>query len=261
MNIIDVSRYEFKYLLNSEEVPEVRRFLLQYCTPDVNANGNEWYGIHSLYLDTPDYAFYRASSEKAMERLKLRVRGYSTGTGPVKLEIKRRRGDVVSKKSMITSQEVWSAVHHNGLWSLAEAASDCLPFVRLAEELSARPKVLVIYERHALHSHVDDYVRVTFDRRILSQRMHRWSLRGDPRGWLSVDDPASLSEEYSTYVLELKFQVAPPAWLRDLVIRFGLARRGFSKFSRAITRMRSDRDNAWDLRTSHLLSPSLWRIA
>src|SRR5688572_17905093 len=107
MDITNVSRYEFKYLLESDEVPQLRRFLLRYCRPDVNAQGDEWYGIHSLYLDTPDFAFYRASAEGAVERLKLRVRGYTAGSGPVKLEIKRRTGDVVSKQSMLTPRDVW----------------------------------------------------------------------------------------------------------------------------------------------------------
>src|SRR5688500_2143213 len=118
MQIIDVSRYEFKYLLTADEVPEVRRFVLRYCAPDTNANGLEWYGIRSLYLDSPDYAFFRASVENAHERLKLRVRGYASGTEPVKLEIKHRIGDVVLKKSVIASAEIWGGVARAGLSSL-----------------------------------------------------------------------------------------------------------------------------------------------
>jgi SPX domain protein involved in polyphosphate accumulation len=261
MNIIDVSRYEFKYLLNSEQVPEVRRFLLQYCSPDVNAHGEEWYGIHSLYLDTPEYAFYHASVEKAVERLKLRVRGYATAAGPVKLEIKRRVGDVVFKRSLITSHEVCGDLNRRGVWCLAETNRASLPFVGLVEQMRAAPRVLVTYERHALYSNVDDYVRVTFDRRMMCQRMPEWSLRGDPRGWLCVDDPASACEQYSTYVLELKFKVSPPAWLRDMVRTFGLVRRGFSKYGRSVTRLSIGRDPAWDLRSHTVVPARAWRVA
>ena len=261
MNIIDVSRYEFKYLLNSDEVPEVRRFLLQYCSPDGNAQGTEWYGIQSLYLDTPEYAFYRASVEKSVERLKLRVRGYANGTGPVKLEIKRRLGDVVFKKSLITSREVWVEFEKTGVWCQTETSRASLPFVGLVERMRAAPRVLVLYERHALHSNVDDYVRVTFDRRILCQRMRHWSLQGDPRGWLSIDDPASACEEYSAYVLELKFKVSPPTWLQDMVRTFGLVRRGFSKYGRSVARLKTDRDPAWDLRNHAIVPVRAWRIA
>ncbi len=91
--------------------------------------------------------------------------------------------------------------------------------------------------------------------------MREWSLRGDPRGWLPVDDPASALEEYSTYVLELKFKLAPPAWLRDMVTAFGLVRRGFSKYSRAVTRLKTDRDPAWDLRSHAVVPARAWRVA
>jgi len=261
MNIIDVSRYEFKYLLNSEAVPEVRRFLLPYCSPDVNAHGTEWYGIQSLYLDTPEYAFYRASVDGTAERVKLRVRGYTTGTGPVKLEIKRRIGNIVCKKSFVTSQEVWGRLHRGDFGSGRELGRESLPFWRLVDQTRAAPTVLVNYERHALHSNVDDYVRVTFDRRILGQSMLKWSLKGDRRAWLSVDDPATPREEYSTYVLELKFKIAPPSWLRDMVSTFGLVSRGFSKYARSVTRLRTDRDPAWDLRTYPVVPPRVWRVA
>jgi SPX domain protein involved in polyphosphate accumulation len=259
LDTLEVSRYEFKYLLTREEVPEIRRFLLRYCSADGNAQGAEWYGIQSLYLDTPEYAFYRASSEKAAERLKLRVRGYASGTGPVKLEIKRRVGDVVSKKSMVTTREAWNRF---GGRSLPEGNGTALPVARAVEQMRAAPKVLVSYERHALHSNIDDYVRVTFDRRIVCQPMRQWTLDGDSCLWQAVDDPATLREDDSTYVLELKFKLAAPAWLRDMVRTFGLVRRGFSKYTRSISRILPDRrDPAWDLRTISGLPARAWRVA
>jgi SPX domain protein involved in polyphosphate accumulation len=261
IDMIQVSRYEFKYLLTSDEVPDVRKFLLRYCIQDANADGAEWYGIRSLYLDTPDYAFYRASTEKAVERLKLRVRGYARGNGPLKLEIKRRIGDVISKKSMLTSRAHWSAIAERGLSSLiAEGDGSQFPFLRLVEQMRAAPKVLVTYERSAFHSTIDDYVRVTFDRKIVCQPMHHWRLEGNPRLWRAIDDPGTIQENDSTYVLELKFQLAPPAWLHDLVTALSLTRRGFSKYARSVTRIQPDRDPAWDLRTRWVPAGE-WRVA
>lgn len=259
MNLITVSRYEFKYLLTAEEMPPIRRFLLRYCLPDTNAYGLEWYGIQSLYLDTPDYAFYRTSVEKAVERIKLRVRGYTTGTGPLKVEVKRRVGDVVSKTSLITTPPIWAEL--TGAGPRVAGPGEVPLFLRRVEQMRAMPKLLVRYERHALHSVIDDYVRVTFDRRIQCQQMLQWSMSGDPRGWLPVDHPPSANEEESTYVLELKFKVAPPAWLHDMVARFGLVRRGFSKYARATTLLQTVRDPAWDLRHSGHGAARTWRVA
>jgi hypothetical protein len=37
-------------------------------------------------------------------------------------------------------------------------------------------------------------------------------------------------------------------WLRDLVRRFDLSRRGYSKYGRAVRRCFMEREAAWDLR-------------
>ncbi len=261
MDTIYVSRYEFKYLVTPAQVPEVRRFLLRYCDADTNAGGAEWYEILSLYLDTPDYRLFRASSEKAVERLKLRVRGYANDAGPVKLEVKRRIGDVVCKQSMIVSQDMWQRFAAEGVSSLVGQVNPSSPFLRLTQQLRAAPRVLVRYQRHALYSDVDDYVRVTFDRNITCQPNRQWTLTGSPRVWYPIDDPASSWEDASAYVLELKFKVAPPSWLRDLVIKFGLVRRGFSKYVRSIRRAQADRDPEWDLRRIDSMPARVWRVA
>jgi hypothetical protein len=106
----------------------------------------------------------------------------------------------------------------------------------------------VTYERQAYFSVVDDYVRVTFDRRMRCQPVHKWTLTAPERGWRAVDDPASVGAASSLYVMELKFAIAPPVWLRDLVRRFDLSRRGYSKYGRAVRRCFMEREAAWDLR-------------
>jgi hypothetical protein len=241
MTKLDLSRYEFKYLLRPEQFAGVRRFLSQYCELDQHAQGEDWYGIRSLYLDTDDYRLFRISADKQNERLKLRVRGYVRSSGAVKMEVKRRNGDLISKSSLVLpSSQLLSG----------RAAAECEgeDFWRLADQLRAQPKVLVQYERQAYFSRVDDYVRVTFDRHIQCQPLTFWSLEPNQRVWVPVDDPASPSELSSAYVMELKFRVAPPAWLRDLVVQFGLARRGFSKYVRSVKRLHNQRAMEWDLR-------------
>ena len=248
MSVIEISRYEFKYLLTPGEVPEVRRFLLRYCTPDDNARGLEWYGIESLYLDTPDYRFFRASAQKEYNRLKLRVRAYANGGGPVKFEIKRRAGDLVTKRSLLVPRPAWERFAVSG--TAAE-------FAFLVENFHAAPKLLVHYERQAFHSVVDDYVRVTFDRRIRCQATREWSLDGAPQAWHAVDR----NRDSSSYVLEVKFQLAAPAWLRDMVATFGLERRGFSKYVRGVRQAVFGQEPAWGLRPVAAAPGLLGRVA
>lgn len=260
MDSMIVTRYEFKYLLSPARAPDVRHFLLNYCVPDVHTPGQEWYGIQSLYLDTGDFLFYRQSSENAMERMKLRVRAYASGDGPVKLEVKRRVNDLVTKRSLLFARPSWEQLRCHGLAAVPpEELTSLGDFGLQAERLRAAPKLLVDYERQAFHSDIDDYVRITFDRRIRCQPMNDWSTAGSPRRWRLIDNSAPGGE--SAYVLELKFQRHPPLWLRDLVTRFGLARHGFSKYARGVRSTLAERDPGWDLRQPGHTSPLAWRAA
>ncbi len=247
---MEISRYEFKYHVPPDRLAELRRYLLRYCDADVNSRG-DWYPIYSLYLDTDNYRMYRDTEEGAPWRMKLRVRGYANAEAPVKLEVKRRMKDLVRKTSAVLSAANWDRVTRVGDLSALGQKGE---FMQFTEGLRAAPKMLVSYERLAFSSKVDDYVRVTFDRRMRCQPMQEWSLSGQERLWRSVDDPASLGGGHSVYLMELKFVTAPPAWLRDMVNHFELQRRGYSKYGRAVRRWVFERESAWDLCTSRRIA-------
>ncbi|MBL8174897.1 MAG: polyphosphate polymerase domain-containing protein [Bryobacterales bacterium] len=247
---MEISRYEFKYHIPPDRLPELRRYLLRYCDADVNSRG-DWYPIYSLYLDNDRYKMYRDTEDGAPWRMKLRVRGYANAEAPVKLEVKRRMKDQVRKTSALVSPADWAGIQRTtDLFQLRQRGE----FVQFTESLRAAPKMLVSYERLAFSSKVDDYVRVTFDRRMRCQPMSDWSLAGQERGWRNVDDPASLGGGRSVYLMELKFVLAPPAWLRDMVNHFELQRRGYSKYGRAVRRWVFERESAWDLCTSRRIA-------
>lgn len=247
---MEISRYEFKYHIPPDRLPELRRYLLRYCDADVNSRG-DWYPIYSLYLDNDGYKMYRDTEDGAPWRMKLRVRGYANAEAPVKLEVKRRLKDQVRKTSALVSASDWARV---GRVADLPGIGQRGEFVRFTESLRAAPKMLVSYERLAFSSKIDDYVRVTFDRRMRCQPMRDWSLAGQECRWRSVDDPASLGGGRSVYLMELKFVLAPPAWLRDMVNHFELQRRGYSKYGRAVRRCVFERESAWDLCTSRRIA-------
>ena len=99
---MEISRFELKYHIPPERLPDIRRFLLRYCQADANAAG-EWYPIYSLYLDNDSYRMYRDTEDSAPFRMKLRVRGYANPEAPVKLEVKHRSRELVRKTSAIVS--------------------------------------------------------------------------------------------------------------------------------------------------------------
>ena len=245
---IRVARTEAKYRVRAEELPALRSWLLRYCVPDENSQGGDWYAIRSLYLDNDGYRMYHDAQQKLAYRLKLRARAYGDATGSVKLEVKRRLRDQIVKTSATLRPEQWAAVTEtglSGLHGLGKASAG--EFLQFAESLRAEPKMLVYYERQAFSSVVDEYVRVTFDRNVMCQPVREWDLMGDPRAWLSVDGANGFGERESTFILEVKFMDSPPAWLRDLVLTFGLQRRGGSKYVKAMKRGMFYREAAWDM--------------
>jgi hypothetical protein len=228
-----IERYELKYRLPPDLVDPIREALMRYCVPDEAAAG-ERYLISSLYLDTPDHRLYRETIDQAARRFKLRVRRYERG--PVFLEIKRRLKDVIVKSRVAVPPDSWPglmldpAVEASLKLSPAQRA-DVTRFVNTVLRIDARPAAVVRYAREAFVSEVDDYARATFDLRIDGRPPEGWSVPiADGPQWVPVDAPSRFGLPMSGVVLELKATTAVPAWMTDIVRRFGLKREGFSKY-------------------------------
>jgi hypothetical protein len=259
---LNIARHEFKYLIRPGQIPSIQRFLLQYCAEDLYSRDHGWYSISSLYLDNDSYQLYRDTEDGLPWRFKLRIRAYGAGGAPVKFEVKRRANDLILKSSVCLAPDLWRRVAPAGLAGIsAVGALGSGEFVRLVEKLRAAPKMLVQYERRAFSSLIDDYVRVTFDRRINCRPAAQWTFNSASQSWRPIDDPSSFGELESLCVLELKFRFAPPVWLQDLVTSFGLVRRGFSKYGRAVRRARAASEPAWGLLPVPILQPGSWRCS
>ena len=253
---ISLARHELKYTIAPELMDPIRAFLRPYCRMDEHAAREKegFYTITCLYLDDDRYRMFWDAEERAPVRAKLRVRGY--GEAPhqiVKFEIKRRIDDLVVKSSVTVPGDSWvrllSAPAETASLSLDRAQRNALEmFLLTARTLGAGPKMLVRYERQAFHSLIDNYVRITFDRRLVHQPMTACDLTGTPRNWKAIDDLTSMGFHTSGVVLELKFLVvgAPP-WIADLVRTFHLERRGYSKYGCAVRRSVLGGEPAWDL--------------
>jgi hypothetical protein len=199
------------------------------------------YTITSLYLDSRSLKTYWDKLGDAPDRFKLRIRTYGRfADGPVRFEIKRRINEVSRKTSVAVPRAVWPlllAGRPNAGPEFAEAeAAGLRDFARLVAQLSASPKMLIRYERQAFVSRIDRYVRISFDKRMRCQTPRGFDLRGGASGWKHIDDLASVDDAARRVILELKFMAPAPVWLSDLVRRFDLVRRGYSKYCSAIAR-------------------------
>jgi hypothetical protein len=112
----------------------------------------------------------------------------------------------------------------------AHAARGLERFYTLAQTYHLKPRVLVEYDREAYVSLVDNYARLTFDRRIVCQARETLDLEASPSRWRPVDHPARTATPEPVCVLELKFERRAPRWMVSLVQRLELVRLSFSKY-------------------------------
>ena len=230
-------RLELKYLIDEQLARAIRSEILPYCAPDRhNSPTDGGYMIHTLYLDTPNLAFYRAKMRDEPDRVKLRVRAYDSD-GPLHFEVKRKCRDVVEKTRAVVARDRCDAASRGAAGPLGKDRS-CRSylerFVYLRALTGAAPISLIRYHREAYQSRFDRYARVTFDRQVAAQPVRSWEFEGEDEHWSSLAGRWLRSGHHSPVLLELKCERVMPAWMSALIRRHGLKRQGFSKYCRGI---------------------------
>lgn len=231
-------RLELKYLVDESTAARVRRDIQPFCSPDPHSAaasklGRRGYGICSLYLDSPGLALFHAKERGDPEHMKLRIRSYGSASTAV-VELKHRVADVIHKTRATVGPERLERVVRGGSPSRPTSRQGrhfLSRFARIVNEVGAQPTLAVRYEREAYTSVVDDYARVTFDRRIEVQRTDGWDLDATGPDWCEFDHYRRADQHDKSVVLELKCQSFVPAWITELVRTNALRRRSFSKYA------------------------------
>ncbi len=241
-----LTRYEAKYIIPYSLIPRIREFIQPFCTADPNAAQNfpPEYTITTLQLDTRDFALHYAKEWEALNRFKLRVRTYDDiGSTPMYAEVKSKLGGVIIKNRVAIPFDEWCEDVIFGLElprSLRKDrdVSDFLQFKRLVWEIQAVPMVLIRYTRESYMGTIDQYARVTMDRKLQYQITDSWTDFGRSGLWRSMDssEAQGFGLPYSGVVLELKSLAHTPTWIQDMVEQFELKKSGNCKYSTAIWR-------------------------
>ena len=238
----ELDRFEAKYIIPRQLVEPIKQFIRPYCAMDKHcqAAGGRYY-IITLQLDSPALSLHQAKEWEASHRFKLRVRTYGKppGHAPVFLEIKRKYFERVIKSRACIPFDQWKPGilqrHERDLALKSVKEREAFrEFVRLAEEIDARPLVYVRYSREAYTGLFDHYARVTFDSQLCYQPafdMYNWG--GDGR-FISMDSGLVRHRKESSLVLEVKCTEQVPTWMVELVQEFDLIRCGNCKYSTAI---------------------------
>ena len=215
--------------MSDHRAEAIRRWAQAWVEPDPHAADlpGHAYIVSSVYLDSVNLALYRETLEGNCDREKLRVRSYpSVKLGkdvPVFLEVKRRRNRVVEKvrasvdsafaKALLSGEEV------------TVRQPDVAEFVAIKQRRGLGPVVRVDYNRQAYVGAFGDGARLTLDRALRGSLPSDLWVRGG--GWLVED---------RSVILELKFNGALPGWMQQLVRRFDLDRRSYSKYATTLAK-------------------------
>ncbi|MDO5576419.1 MAG: polyphosphate polymerase domain-containing protein [Fibrobacter sp.] len=236
-----LDRFEVKYVIPFEMVEPIVEFIKPYCSHDKYSaiSPDSFYKVNSLYFDTPNFMFLRQRLLRAEKRFNMRIRGYGDNpTFPFFFEIKNRMGDIVRKIRGLVDNEDFEKYFTIDPENFPESENKknrdkCLTFYRKVQTYNAHPVVLVQYRRRAFFSNYDEYARVTFDIDLKYMEPPENSFRPIPdENKLSFCDNQGDFECGTYVILELKCYTSfVPSWMMDLVHKFGLKRRGFSKYS------------------------------
>ncbi len=237
-----IDRYELKFVVDPRIVPEIREFIQPFVNRDNNGVGEiPEYIVTTLQLDSPNATLHYAKERKAYSRFKLRIRTYGTdGECPYFLEIKRKVNTMILKSRAILPPGDYCSGNILRPTTLIPFKTESetqnyLEFVRLTNEVGARPAVFIRYIRESYKGTSESYSRVTLDRSITYRPARGgWDFPHQEKRWYSLDTQTSLRREFPGYVLELKSGAELPQWMAELIERFNLVRTGFCKYSAAM---------------------------
>ena len=228
-------RYEYKYLVRSDQLPRLRQLVAPFVDLDTYARTSEQglYTVRSIYFETPHFDFYTEKIEGVPNRKKLRIRGYNQPEAEttVFLEVKRKYQTPTLKYRaplhfedvgmIFRGRSIETYVHNSPKYPEAEV--NARRFFYHMHSLQLRPAVLVVYEREAYQERcaTPNKLRITFDQNLRSM------------AYPTLDDLFSEKENKPAlpgyFVLEVKFNQTFPAWLSPVIDGLGLKRQALSK--------------------------------
>ncbi len=225
----DFSRYEFKYLLNSEQRAAVEEEISHFMTLDSHSRKDlDGYFVRSLYFENKAASHYYEKIDGVRARRKFRIRTYGKEFSPDVPLYFEEKGRYIERTY---KHRVAIDSAHLELFGTPEGLQELLtlyPGVKVVERFffdsfrrTLAPLVLVDYLRHPYVSPYDMNFRMTFDS----------SLSGTASSVLHPDETANWKAMKAGYtILEIKFFRRIPAWFHRILQAHNLRRLSISKF-------------------------------
>lgn len=232
-----VRRYELKYLINEELAAEIRYHIRHMCVLDKHADPvTGTYIVNNLYFDTSDLKFYYDTRFRKLTRFKPRARYYGENPKVIFPELKYRNNSVIWKTRYSIPVEKWTELFFPVLSDRTEPVikSRFDTFEEMIHLYSAEPVLQVRYIREPYVTELEDYGRITFDRRLSSRPAHGSLDLELAEDYVYYDDAHTIRGHSEMVLLEIKVETNVPRWVIDLVGKFNLIQTGFSKYCTGI---------------------------
>lgn len=211
-------RYEYKYLLSTEQYQAVLSAMASYMQQDKFGRTT----IRNLYCDTDNYRLIRRSIEGPVYKEKLRIRSYGRAgqEDTVFVEVKKKYQSVVYKRRLSLPQNVaFDWVQKEQRPADTQIAKEIDYFLHYYQTLT--PKVFLAYDREAYFALDDSDFRVTFDHNIRF-RQENLTLDGEADGTPILEDGLVL--------MEIKCSRNMPLWMVRTLSDTKIRKTSFSKY-------------------------------
>lgn len=195
-------------------------------------NGVHQYTVRSIYYDTPSFNSLYEKWEGLEVRKKLRIRGYDSceADSPVFLEVKRKRGNRISKtRAQVPFSKlddfltIGLPIGEQSVLS-GQNETDAKRFLFNMHRYAYRPVNLIVYDREPFMGKFEPGLRITFDKNI---RARMWPLVKE----LYSDVGLGMVWKDS-FVLEVKYGGEQmPSWMRSVIQEYSLRHEALSKFA------------------------------
>ena len=231
----DIRRYELKYTITESIAEEIRDYISCICFLDKHVpEGETGYTVNNLYFDTANLQFYHDTKFRKLTRYKPRARFYGMKVGDcIWPEIKYRHGSIIWKNRYCIPVECWPSLFNPELSN--ETKCNIKKQLNRFEEIihwhGAEPVLHVRYFREPYVTQLESYGRITFDRSLAYRQIYgSTDLDYHEKDMLFYDDPVTTVNHRSPVLLEIKVETLVPQWVIQLIKKFNLVQRPFSKY-------------------------------
>lgn len=160
------SRSEIKYIISERQYQALINRIEIIVPEDKNSAGSLGYQVRSVYFDSYKDKSLNEKDEGFAARTKYRIRIYDLDCDEVKIEVKNKINERVTKQTQIISKEQAQKLLGGEYDFLINSENPLLQQIYTKFVIgNYRPKLLIEYQRRAFFDEASN-VRITFDHNI-----------------------------------------------------------------------------------------------